>query len=1036
MKKNALIILIVMVLSLVWIAPALADLAPGHLDTGFDPGTGTNNEKVHLIALAPDGRIVIGGDFTQVDGISRNRIARLNADGSLDTTFLPSPGPDNSVIALTVQPDGKVLVGGQFTSMNAVTQSGIARLNTNGTLDTSFNPGSSMFNNVSAIALQPNGKIIICYRYLKIDDSWFWKISRLNSDGSIDTKFTPVESINSSIRSMALQANGKIVIGGAFTQLAGANHNRIARLNTDGTLDTGFDPGAGANDDIEAVAIRNDEKILIGGRFTSINWSPKSKVALLNTDGSVDTNFYLPTDSIDYNVYALAVQPDGNVLIGGSFTTVRGYPCNRIARLTEYGFLDSSFNPGSGATDTIFALALEPDNKVVIGGYFTSFNGIPNINHIARLNRDGSRDIAFKQGASGGVFSGEVNSLALQQNGKIVIGGNFNDYGGETRKNVARLLANGTVDDSFVPPSDTNDIVYAVAIAEANNSVFIAGDFTQVGGQVRNKIARLEQNGNLHLGFDPGDGPNGIVYALLIQPDGKILIGGNFTKVRNTERNKIARLNADGTLDKNFNPGACVGVAVLKIALQEDGKILIGGVFSSFSGTPRNSIARLNADGSLDTRFNSVDGLVGNSVTDLAIMQDGKIIIGGEFTSFDGSTRNRVARLNSNGTLDTRFDPGIGPNNVVEALEVQSDGKVVIGGMFTLLNNISQNRLARLNADGTQDPSFNIGTGVNLPINDLVIQPDGKIIIGGSFTTVWEVSNQNRIARLNGATPPVFLISTLPDAMVGEDYSHRFSAESFPYAPRFYVTEGNLPIGLSLNSLNGILSGIPRDDGSATFTVSACNFVTPCVARQLTLTIEPAPKPGNFVKISPLNGAVNQPTNPTLAWETSSYATSYDYCYATTQTCSEWISNGNKTSKALSGLTPNTTYFWHVRAKNDAGTTYANGSSDALWSFTTVAPGAQVSSAFTATPTSGPAPLTVDFTNESEGDFNACVWDFGDGATSTSCEKFISHIYQVEGMYTVKLTVSGGGGTDTRTRANYITVGDVGHMIFLPLILR
>ena len=191
-------------------------------------------------------------------------------------------------------------------------------------------------------------------------------------------------------------------------------------------------------------------------------------------------------------------------------------------------------------------------------------------------------------------------------------------------------------------------------------------------------------DGSLDTSFDPGSGANSWVYELAIQPDGKILIGGNFTTYNGTGRNSIARLNADGSLDTTFDPGTGADNYVLGLAIQSDGKILIGGAFTTYNGTGRNSIARLNADGSLDTSFDPGAGANGFGYA-LAIQADGKILIGGDFTSYDGTGRNRIARLNADGSLDTSFDPGTGADNYPVALAIQPDGKILIGGGFTHL---------------------------------------------------------------------------------------------------------------------------------------------------------------------------------------------------------------------------------------------------------------------------------------------------------------------------------------------------------------
>ncbi|MCA3067815.1 MAG: delta-60 repeat domain-containing protein, partial [Rhodocyclaceae bacterium] len=220
------------------------------------------------------------------------------------------------------------------------------------------------------------------------------------------------------------------------------------------------------------------------------------------------------------------------------------------------------------------------------------------------------------------------------------------------------------------------------------------------------------------VGFGSGAGANFPVLTLALQPDGKVLIGGSFTTYNGTSRNSIARLNADGTLDNTFNPGTGANSEVYSLALQPDGKVLIGGSFTTYNGTSRNYIARLNADGTLDNTFNPGTG-ANSRVRTLALQPDGKVIIGGRFTTYNGTSRDYIARLNADGTLDNTFNPGTGANDQVQTLALQPDGKVIIGGDFTSYNGTSRNRIARLNADGTLDNTFNPGTGANSTVRTL-----------------------------------------------------------------------------------------------------------------------------------------------------------------------------------------------------------------------------------------------------------------------------------------------------------------------------
>jgi uncharacterized delta-60 repeat protein len=236
------------------------------------------------------------------------------------------------------------------------------------------------------------------------------------------------------------------------------------------------------------------------------------------------------------------------------------------------------------------------------------------------------------------------------------------------------------------------------------------------------------------VGFGNGDGPNSTVRTTAIQSDGKIIIGGFFTSFNGTSQNRIARLNNDGSLDTTFNPGTGANNEILTLVLQSDGKIIVGGDFSTFNGVIRTRIARLNTDGSLDTTFNPGTG-ANNDVVSIVIQNDGKIIIAGRFVSFNGFSRSRIARLNNDGSLDTSFNPGTGANDEILTTTVQSDGKIIIGGRFESFNGTPQNYIARLNTDGSVDTTFNPGTGADFYVETTALQSDGKIIIGGLFSS-------------------------------------------------------------------------------------------------------------------------------------------------------------------------------------------------------------------------------------------------------------------------------------------------------------
>lgn len=375
--------------------------------------------------------------------------------------------------------------------------------------------------------------------------------------------------------------------------------------------------------------------------------------------------------------------------------------------------------------------------------------------------RGQSLDPSFNPGARGAVLA-----LAVQQDGKILVGGLFETLGRgvqgpAARNNIGRLHADGTLDARFDPGA--NDKVAALAV-QPDGKILVGGAFTTLGGggsgkAARRKIGRLNADGSLDTSFNAGV-TGDRVNVLAVQADGKILVGGTFTAfdrggTDSRERANLARLNADGSLDASFNPGA-QGDAVTALVIQADGKILVSGWFKTLGGGPRSHIGRLNPDGSLDAGFDP--GANGPALA-MAVQADGKILLGGWFSTLGGggagtTSRFNIGRLNADGSLDTRLNPGT--DAAVLALAVQADGKIVVGGQFTRLGGgrwgkTTRNYLGRLNPDGSLDVSFN--PGANEGVWALAAQADKKIVVGGTFDMLGggEIGTTAResIGRLN-----------------------------------------------------------------------------------------------------------------------------------------------------------------------------------------------------------------------------------------------------------------------------------------------
>jgi uncharacterized delta-60 repeat protein len=222
------------------------------------------------------------------------------------------------------------------------------------------------------------------------------------------------------------------------------------------------------------------------------------------------------------------------------------------------------------------------------------------------------------------------------------------------------------VDGSFLPTNTINGSVLAVAV-QTNNAVIIGGSFSQ--GTFPSWNARLNADGTTDNSFSSF--PNGAVNAIAIQADGKIVIGGAFTTVNGANRFRIARLNTDGSLDNTFQNGLTGASSTVRcVQIQTDGKILIGGDFTTVNNMSRSYVARLNSDGSLDTGFvNSAVGVVGANNSVYAVIQqpNNSVVIGGAFTTYSSTSISHVARLYADGTRDTTFT-NFGINNTVQAL--------------------------------------------------------------------------------------------------------------------------------------------------------------------------------------------------------------------------------------------------------------------------------------------------------------------------------------------------------------------------------
>lgn len=818
---------------------------------------------VEAVATQSDGKTIVVGSFTSIAGSTRGRLARLNLDGSLDATFATGAGANGTIRAVLAQTDGKLLIGGEFTTYDGVSCGRIARLNTDGSLDGSFaaavGPGAN--GPVYALATDSTmSQIVVGGDFTTFADSTRNRIALLRGGGSL-LFLSPVSfngGANGAIHALLLTSSSTIIAAGSFTSIAGSARNRVAILNSlSGTLDGSFNASGGPDGTVRTLWLDNNS-LYIGGDFTAVGGVSRPGLAALTaSSGALATSF---TPTANGTVRTLLGSGSGatlKLIVGGDFTQIGTTAANRVARLdaAQAWALDAGFLGGSGADGNVRSLLATRDGKTLVAGDFSTIGGAtrsavarlygtagnsppvapgtpvvggrtdtslslyssgaslalgykverstdqvqwteivsetrtlyqtdaglsPGATYHYRLrayNSNGAgaysvsasgttlpapwagagpRDAAFSAALGTGA-AGFVEEVKVQPDGKIVLVGSFSTFAGVTRNRVARLLADGGLDTSFDPGTGPNSSVEALAI-QADGKILIGGNFTSVAGVTRNRVARLLPDGGLDSSFAPPSGCNSTVSSIAVAPNGTILISGGFTTVNGVARAGIARLATDGTLDTSFNPGAGLSFANGDVVVvQPDGKVVVAGFFQSAAGVAAGNIARFHSNGSLDTGFGGGGAGADSWIEDLRLLPDGRFVIAGPFDSYNGVARPGLARLLPDGRLDTSFNPGAGLSpGWAESVEVQPDGRVIAGGWFILADGQLSRGIARFLANGALDPSFLPGSGASSDVVGLALQPDGKCVAVGYFTTFGE-SSARGVCRLlgdAGSAPP------------------------------------------------------------------------------------------------------------------------------------------------------------------------------------------------------------------------------------------------------------------------------------------
>jgi uncharacterized delta-60 repeat protein len=794
--------------------------------TDRDPATASlgSSSTVNSILHLPDGRTLVGGNLSGASASSTS--SRLSiVQTNYQVTSTPVGTFDASPTRLIRQPDGKILVLGAFTSIGGITGVGrtyLARLNADLTLDISFIP--PIPNNVtSAAVLDDQGRIYLGGSFTlfggRSDANY---LVRLLPNGALDTTFPVI--VNNAVTDIVSQADGKIIIGGNFSAYGPTGSTTavqgIIRLLSTGAYDSGFSavfatPSGTLLTGIRDLAFDSQQRLLVASYYLGAA-VPNGIVRLLST-GAKDTTFNF-TETVDQLISVIEPAAGDKVLVGGVFTA----PVVGLLRLNNDGSRDTAFTTELGTgfgVNSANLLALTPDayGRLWIGGGFGTFKSTT-VNRLLVLQGGSPPSLAFTSqplGSSAALAStATLTATAAASNG----------FTFQWRKNGNPLSDGGRISGAT---TGTLSISTLIAGDEADYSVVLSSP-----GQtsLTSQAAHLDVLGIPEITLDPiqqtadiggsvtftgaATGATTLTYqwyygiTALVNGPGVSGATTNTLTLTNIDFNDAGQFSlkamnglgddtsAEATLTVQKRPGAFVagnlptfvgvgyGGYVSSILPLTDGSYIVGGNFSRVTingvNTDRNGLARIKADGTLDTTFPTVKGTSRPTVEAMVIDTSGRIFIGGDFTSVVvGATetpRLRVARLTSAFALDTAFNTStVGPDKIVRALATAGDGSVYIGGEFTTIGTTATRYMAKLNASGARDAGFtnSISTGAqdnNKSVNSIVRLANGTLYVGSNVSfwgsSVLPGQPAGRLVKLSAsgardfafASPDVFTI--------------------------------------------------------------------------------------------------------------------------------------------------------------------------------------------------------------------------------------------------------------------------------------
>lgn len=665
------------------------------------------NGRVLAMAREADGGLILGGDFQTINGIPRRYLARIQPDGTLDATWHPSP--DNWVTALAASPDGDIFVGGYFTNIDGIPRQSIAKLDRlTGIVESTWSHDNRA--DIRAIAVDANGDVFAAsasatpgiFKLSGIDGGELWISYWEHADF------------------LVLDGHGSLYSATARFDLHEpwpTYRPTIAkRSSATGELDASWSPAlTGAFDD-NLYALATDGMALYAGGSFGLR-------KFLASTGADAPGWNAPAA----NITAIAIRSDGHVYVGGSFKSIHGQVHRNIATLSGNSGLPLPWW-NTAANDNVGLMNTDDSDGVDIAGRFQSIDETQRIGY-AHIEADGEMSVARNDIEA----PAKAFALAAQRDGGMIVAGAFHRAGSSPHRNILRLDADGTLDDTWNPALPSMPWVLA---ADAEGTVYAAMNHWS-NEQIDSNVARIDPLGHVDRSWSLVADQS--VNAMAVGADGDLLVGGEFSTIGGAARRALAKIDAKSSVPLPGWDARIDCCSVNAIGIGEGDDLFVGGSFASVDGSQRDGLAKLSTQtASVDSQWAPATG--GASINAIALDHAGSLYAAGNLGSINGEQHPLVAKLRAEGSGEpaamwyANFCWGMnGRYYDIARLALDEHGTVYAVGFFCVDPLSNEYGLVRLSGEnGLIDEDWRPLAWYDAPY-DIAVSTTGSIYVVGNF---------------------------------------------------------------------------------------------------------------------------------------------------------------------------------------------------------------------------------------------------------------------------------------------------------------